>query len=159
MFRPKTHAYIFLINMVAAILFVSCESSEPKQKDDFEVYKQEKISSADSDSINKEAEYLQLKNDAATATVSLDAWTVFRNSIERKIAANTSKIKSIRAKQGATSKMLSKASRLEKDNADLQTRLNDFKKETDERLTNFSKEIQSDADAISTELTDLSKTK
>lgn len=158
----KTVNYLTALILSATLcsfITAGCESHEPKVKDDFEEYKQDKQLATDSDSITKQAEFIKLKTESVIAKESTDEWVVFTILMEKKLQSNTGKIKSIRADKNASVKTLSRANRLEGDNADIRKKMDEYNADAKERMKSFSEKMKTDADAIQTELKELSSSK
>ena len=123
----KRFIAIAIVGCVSVLIFATCESHEQRADEAFERVKAEKMLNKDTVFIEKKPVEESKSNDVIKKNDIQDEWTVFKAEIERKILANSAKIKEIKGTPNVSSGMLKKATSLEKDNNNLKIQMDEYK--------------------------------
>ncbi len=163
----STHTQ-YILNIIIAcsvgLFIASCQSHEQKADDAFEHVKEEKKVAKDGGISEETAQQPILqetvpqetkKTEVVPKTVSQDEWSKFRAETEKKILANESKIKLIKATPGTSAKLLEELSSKEKDYNDLRRKLDEYNEDMKEALGKFKVKINHEVSEISIDLNDL----
>ena len=137
------------------MIFVSCKSHEQKADGAFEIVKQEKLLSKDSNVISKEIIEEPKKAEPVKKIETQDEWTKFKMETEKKILSNEKKIKEIKVIPNADAKLLRKITSLEKDNNDLRRQLDQYSEDVKVKWENFKATMNHDVNEIDIELKDI----
>ncbi|MEK6614486.1 MAG: hypothetical protein AABZ32_00010 [Bacteroidota bacterium] len=143
---------IIISGFFSALILTSCESHEQKADDAFENYKNEKMKLNDSDIIANALVQESNKTEFVKKNENVDDWTKFKIATEKKIRLNENKIKEIKVIPNENSKLLSKVERLEKNNNDLRSQMDQYNEEAKIKLEKFKESINQDVNDINVEL-------
>lgn len=146
------------ISIKACLLIglVSCESQEQKPNEAFDQFKEEKMMLKDCVLTNIDTHQQMKTVTPLKANESADEWTRFKNEIENKILLNENKIKKLKQTPKADIKLFKKIVRLEKDNDELKTQLNEYEVEVKENLKKFREKVDGELSEIIVQLKDIS---
>jgi hypothetical protein len=147
---------IIIISYLSAALFSSCESREQNTDDAFEIIKEEKMLSNDSNYVLKAMLQEPVKTKLSKNIEKPDEWTAFNIEIENKILNNEKKIIEMKKKSNSNSNLLRKVINIEKTNNDLRNQMNDYKEEVKLKWETFKSSINHDVDEINIELKTIS---
>lgn len=142
---------------LALLTLASCESHEQKADEAFNHFKEEKTVSNDSnlnDLVIKE----EIKKIAIVKkNENLDDWTKFKMKMEKKMFMNENLIKQIKDMPDQSSKFYRKVTSLEKDNINLNKKMDKYKEEMKANFDKFQLDINQNIDEINNELKDMTK--
>ena len=142
---------IFL-GCLLGIIITSCGSHVKKPDDAFDLVKKERMMSNDSSFVSKEIIQESMKTELVKKTEILDEWTKFKLETEKKIRLNEIKIKKIRDLTDLNGNLRRKLTKLEKDNDNLKSRLDEYNEEVKARWEMFKASISHSANEICIEL-------
>jgi hypothetical protein len=136
----------------SGIILISCTSSEKKDDNAFQQYKQDKITSSDTTLTDSTMLATTNKPVVVKKNENQDEWTIFKTETEKKILANENKIESIKVDPKSSSKLVTKATRLEKDNDDLRNELVIYNQEEKARWEKFKAKMNNDVNGINDQI-------
>jgi hypothetical protein len=134
------------------IIITSCGSHVKKPDDAFDIVKKERMMSNDSSFVSKEIIQESMKTELVKKTEILDEWTKFKLETEKKIRLNEIKIRKIRDLTDINGNLRRKLTKLEKDNDNLKSRLDEYNEEVKARWEMFKASISHSANEIGIEL-------
>jgi hypothetical protein len=144
------------IKVCLLIILVSCESQEQKSNEAFDQFKEEKLMLKDCVLTNTDTFQRMKASLPVKVNECENEWTKFSCEIENKIILNENKIKKLKQTPNADIKLFKKIVRLEKDNDELNTQLNEYEKEVKENLKKFKEKVDLKLNDIDTQLKDIS---
>lgn len=143
---------VIITGCLSAIIITSCGLHVKKPDDAFDLVKKERMMSNDSSFVSKEIIQESMKTELVKKTEILDEWTKFKQETEKKIRLNEIKIKKIRYLTDINGNLRRKLSKLEKDNNNLKSRLNEYNEEVKARWEMFKASMSHNANEIGLEL-------
>lgn len=134
------------------ILITSCGSRVQKPDDAFDLVKKERMMSVDSSFVSKEVIQASMKTEPVKKIETPDEWTIFRLETEKKIRLNENQIKKIKELPDVNANSRRKLSKLEKDNNNLKSMLDEYNDEVKAKWEMFKVSINHSANEIGIEL-------
>jgi len=134
------------------LVITSCGSHFKKPDDAFDIVKKERMMLNDSSFVSKEIIQESMKTELVKKTEILDEWTKFKLETEKKIRLNEIKIRKIRDLTDINGNLRRKLTKLEKDNDNLKSRLDEYNEEVKARWEMFKASISHSANEIGIEL-------
>ncbi len=133
-------------------LITSCGQRVQKPDDAFDLVKKERMMSNDSNFVSKEVIQASMKTEPVKKIETQDEWTVFRLETEKKIRLNETQIKKIKELPDISANSRKKLSKLEKDNNNLKSMLDEYNDEVKAKWEMFKVSINHSANEIGIEL-------
>ena len=145
-------AVIIITCWLSVIIISSCGSHVKKPDDAFDLVKKERMMSNDSGFVSKEIIQESMKTEQVKKTEVLDEWTKFKLETEKKIRLNENKIKKIRDLSDINGSLRKKLTKLEKDNNNLKSRMDEYNEEVKAKWEMFKASMSHNANEIGIEL-------
>ncbi|MEK7720346.1 MAG: hypothetical protein AAB347_12225 [Bacteroidota bacterium] len=134
------------------IMITSCGPRVQKPDDAFDLVKKERMMSDDSSFVSKEVIQASMKTEVVKKIETPDEWTIFRLETEKKIRLNENQIKKIKELPDIKANSRKKLSKLEKDNNNLKSMLDEYNDEVKAKWEMFKVSINHSANEIGIEL-------
>ncbi|MCK9411343.1 MAG: hypothetical protein M0Q53_03515 [Prolixibacteraceae bacterium] len=143
---------VILTGSLFVILITSCGSRVQKTDDAFDLVKKERMMADDSSFVSKEVIQASMKTEVVKKIETPDEWTIFRLETEKKIRQNENQIKKIMELPDVNANSRKKLSKLEKDNNNLKSMLDEYNDEVKAKWEMFKVSINHSANEIGIEL-------
>ncbi|MCK9639069.1 MAG: hypothetical protein M0R39_04095 [Prolixibacteraceae bacterium] len=143
---------IILTGSLIMTLITSCGLRVQKPDDAFDLVKKERMRSDDSSFVSKEVIQASMKTEVVKKIETPDEWTIFRLETEKKIRLNENQIKKIKELPDVNTNSRKKLSKLEKDNNNLKSMLDEYNDEVKAKWEMFKVSMSHRANEIGIEL-------
>jgi len=143
---------LFITGSLIMTLITSCAQRVQKPDDAFDLVKKERMMSNDSNFVSKEVIQASMKTEPVKKIETQDEWTVFRLETEKKIRLNETQIKKIKELPDISANSRKKLSKLEKDNNNLKSMLDEYNDEVKAKWEMFKVSMNHSANEIGIEL-------
>ena len=139
------------------VMITSCGPRVQKPDDAFDIVKKERMMSNDSNFVSKEIIQASMKTESVKTEIvkkieTPDEWTIFKLETEKKIRLNENKINKIKDLPNVNANLRRKLTKLEKDNNNLKSMLDEYNDEVKAKWEMFKVSMNHSANEIGIEL-------
>lgn len=143
------------ILLLSILILSSCQSTEKKLDDAFDMVKKEKIDSGSSTIVIKNVVEEPKQSVQIIKNTNEDEWKLFKLEMEKKIKLNETLIIGLKKATDSNSKTQRKIISLEKENDNLRRQMDDYHEAIKVEWENFKTKLDHQANQIAIELKDI----